>query len=165
MGYNTRNNDRKEKEMNRYWHEMEEKYDIGESPDGYQGVVCTVPIEKKELILQLIGLRYPYATRTSIQIGEVHIESEVGAYLNHSCDPNSEILCIINSMDWSDNTQYVPEAALHSTAVRKPVLVSTREISEGEEITFNYNTTESILAHPFKCNCCGKEIKGKNYEL
>ena len=40
--------------MNRYWHEMEEKYDIGESPDGYQGVVCTVPIEKKELILQLM---------------------------------------------------------------------------------------------------------------
>jgi SET domain-containing protein len=67
-------------------------------------------------------------------------------------------------MDWSDNTQYVPEAALHNTAVRKPVLVSTREIEEGEEITFDYNITESTLAHPFICNCCGKEIKGKSYE-
>ena len=137
MGCNTRNYDREAKKMNK-GHEMEFKYEIGQTPNGYMGVLCTVPIEKKEVILELVGLWHPYPTRTSIQIKSNHLESEIGAYLNHNCNPNAEILAGCK-------------------------LVSTREIDEGEEITFDYNTTEDVLANPFKCNCCGKEIKGKNY--
>ena len=36
-------------------------------------------------------------------------------------------------------------------------------IFEGEEITFDYETTESEMAEPFQCNCHGNWIRGKNY--
>jgi len=50
-------------------------------------------------------------------------------YLNHSCQPNG----------------YIDTAALTFRPLRK--------ISQGEECTFNYLTTESELAAPFACHC------------
>jgi hypothetical protein len=50
-------------------------------------------------------------------------------YVNHSCEPNG----------------YVNAAELSFCALR--------DIGEGEEITFNYLTTEYELASPFLCEC------------
>ena len=91
---------------------------------------------------------------TSIQVGQRHLESETGACINHNCNPNAEIIYI---QGWDANGSPVSSGTTG--------LVSLTEIDKGKEITFNYNLTESILANPFKCNCCGKEIKGKDYEL
>jgi len=78
-------------------------------------------------------------TRTSIQVGiQQHIEDEVGQYVNHNCIPSCEVT---------------------SQGIR-----ALKDIKEGEEITFDYNSNEDVMANPFKCNCCGKMIKGKNCE-
>ena len=61
-------------------------------------------------------------------------------FLNHSCLPN----CYIH--------------------FEEMVVVSLRGIQEGEELTFDYNTTEFELSHPFECNCkaedCLQDIRG-----
>jgi hypothetical protein len=46
----------------------------------------------------------------------------------------------------------------------QPVLVATTFIPATTEITFNYNHSESLLAKPFICDCCGNWIGGKDYK-
>ena len=79
-------------------------------------------------------------TRTSIQIGPGnHIEDRIGKYVNHSCSPTCEI-----------------------DGIR---IVAIKDVAKGDEITFDYNKNEDLMASPFKCACCGKMITGaKNVE-
>jgi len=154
LGNNTRNVYRK----------MEEVKHLIVERDGYKSVHTTVPIGKRELILHLTGLWTPYPTRTSIQVGERHLESETGACINHSCYPNAEIIYI---QGWNANEIADSELPLKPPArfFELRGLVSLKEINKGEEITFDYNKTEDVLANPFKCSCCGKEIKGRLREI
>ena len=46
--------------------------------------------------------------------------------------------------------------------LRNVVDQSKKDIKEGEEITFDYETTEEILAEPFSCQCHGRLIEGWN---
>ena len=78
-------------------------------------------------------------TKTSIQFEDKHFEDDTGMYLNHHCEPNS---CIVSD-----------ERGIHLFAIDI--------IKKKDQITFDYNTTEDKITHPFKCNCHGKLIKGK----
>lgn len=64
-------------------------------------------------------------------------------YLNHSCEPNGYINTIERTFR------------------------ALRDIALGEQITFNYLTTESEMAVPFNCNCgspnCFGFIQGRNF--
>ena len=81
----------------------------------------------------------------SVQTGkDTHINP--GSYLkfcNHSCQPTTRF-------DFSTWT-----------------LVATRKISRGEEVTFNYNTSEFKMAAPFECTCkganLGHQVKGFHF--
>jgi SET domain-containing protein len=42
------------------------------------------------------------------------------------------------------------------------LLVAKKDILSGEEITFDYETTETEMTEPFKCNCHGRWIRGKS---
>jgi len=87
----------------------------------------------------------------SLQIDEdLFLESTTNCddFLNHSCDPNC----------------YIDFNTLN--------LVALKEIRPGEELCFDYNTTEYDLVNlirpcPFKCGCgsnhCLGEIKGSCY--
>ena len=70
--------------------------------------------------------------------GNLHIEDDIGQYLNHNCSPNT---CVVNEND--------------------PKLVAINDISIGDELTFDYNSSEDEIHYVFKCNCHGKEIVGK----
>lgn len=65
------------------------------------------------------------------------------AFLNHSCEPNSYI-------DFN-----------------KLCLRALRDIEKGEEIRYNYMTTEYVLHEKFICDCgsrqCYKNVKGFKY--
>lgn len=69
---------------------------------------------------------------------EVQQQRYCWRYLNHSCDPNA--------------------------FVRGRQVVAARAIAAGEDVTFDYNTTEWSLAAPFTCRCgsarCVGEIRG-----
>jgi len=102
-----------------------------------------------EIVLHLEGNYLTYPTRTSIQIDENrHIESWEGGHINHHCNPNTEI----------KRVRYLQTGDLAGFVVAK------KDIYIGDEITFDYESTEMELAEPFKCTCHGTWIRGKNYD-
>ena len=99
-------------------------------------------------------------TKTSIQVRNLHLEHYEGGCTNHSCNPNAKVLSIMWGLDM--NAYYIPFAAFAESSKLNPVLMASEDIIAGEEITFDYETTEEELAEPFKCNCHGKWIRGKS---
>ena len=102
------------------------------------GVFASEDIKKGTPLFSLTGEVLTEPTRTSVQIGEhAHIENELSALINHSCQPSA--------MVDREGKQFI----------------SARDIKNGEEITFDYNYNEDVLASPFICGCCGKVIQGR----
>jgi SET domain-containing protein len=103
-------------------------------------------LTEDDLLLWLEDDLSSVPTRTSIQIDEHnHIESFEAGKMNHHCDPNTEIRIEL---------------------IREEIqawVVAIRDINRWEEITFDYETTESELANPFQCSCHGNWIRGKHY--
>ena len=108
--------------------------------NGYGGVFAKEDFHIGESVYDLSRGDVVHApSRTSIQMRpQIHIEDEVGQYINHSCSPS----CKIDGL----------------------FVKAITDIKAGDEITFDYNSNEDAMATPFKCACCGKMIKGKNYE-
>ena len=107
--------------------------------DGYKGIFATEDIPEDSVIFYLKGTITTQPTRYTIQMGpREHLNfpairrpnddlNYCWQYLNHSCEPNGYM-----------NTSEFTFRAL-------------RDIAAGEEITFNYLTTESEMAVPFNC--------------
>jgi hypothetical protein len=122
---------------------------------GFKGIFAQEDISKNSVIFLLKGTISTKPTKYTIQLGSKrHLTLPVirrndddvdycWQYLNHSCEPNGYI-----------NTTETTFRAL-------------RDIAAGEEITFNYLTTESAMAVPFTCACgsgnCFGLIRGRNF--
>ena len=113
--------------------------DIKEIEENNKGLFADQEYEVGNIVLFLSGKYLSEPTRTSIQIKGRHLESSEGGYVNHRCEPNTAVI---------------------SPGVSMPFLSATKNINKGDEITFNYETTEKKLSEPFKCNCHGRWIKG-----
>lgn len=102
-----------------------------------------------EPVVLVKGRSTTIPTRYTLQVGpDEHIDANplpgtVGGYpewrfLNHACEPN--------------------------TMLRGRVLVARRPIEDGEELTFDYESTEWDMATPFACECgsarCRRRIRG-----
>lgn len=98
-------------------------------------------------LFHIHGEQTPRPSRHSLQLDtDLHINSPSGTseqdqmakgywrYLNHRCDPN---VCI-----------------------RDLDVIALRPIASGEEITFDYDTTEYDMSEPFKCHCGSKNCRG-----
>ena len=130
-------------------------YEIKEIDEGHRGLFATNPLKEGTVILWLItdSTYLPHPTRTSIQVRDQHLEHYEGGHVNHHCDPNTEIK--IHDDFIGRNTSNKMQSSLVALVVAK------RDIYIGEEITFDYETTEFELAAPFECNCHGRWIRGK----
>ncbi len=122
---------------------------------GFKGVFATEPIAQDSVVFYLNGTITTQPTRYTIQLGpRKHLTfpsirktnddlDYCWQYLNHSCEPNG----------------YMSTAEFTFRALR--------DIAPGEEITFNYLTTESEMAVPFTCICgsasCFGLIQGRNF--
>ena len=102
--------------------------------------------EKDKILIKFEGQVLHYPKKSTLQIDEnKHLEREgtIDNYLNHSCKPNG----YVNFDDLTFRT--------------------LRKIKKGEEVTFNYLTTEWDMAYKFQCQCnsenCLKHIKGFKY--
>lgn len=89
-------------------------------------------------------------TRTSIQVGQAHhIEAgNIGSNINHSCLPNSKVR---TSYDSETNDGVV-------------AFFSIKQIKKGEEITFDYASTETDLTPELAktlCLCNTKDCRGR----
>tara|TARA_R110002110_G_scaffold147731_1_gene338509 strand:- start:430 stop:885 length:456 start_codon:yes stop_codon:yes gene_type:complete len=105
--------------------------------DNFCGVYTTEPITKNQVVHTLsLSETCEKPTRTSIQIKKgLHAEDEVGKYINHSCYPSCEI--------------------------RGTRVIALKKIKPGQEITFDYNENEKVVASPFRCGCCDRNITGR----
>ncbi len=107
---------------------------------GQFGLFASRGFRSGEVVLQLAGTLTNLPTRWSIQIGSrLHLDACVGdseaagrhpypwRFLNHSCAPTVRIAA--------------------------PEVIAIDDIAEGDELTFDYNTTELEIAEPFFCEC------------
>ena len=96
------------------------------------GVLAREVIPTGSVLMALAHVFVERAGRHTIQIDARRHQAgtgEIDDYLNHSCDPN---------------------CALDFTRLE---LVSRRVIAPGEELSFNYLTSEWDMAAPFTCQC------------
>jgi hypothetical protein len=118
-----------------------ERCRIHVAPRGeHRCVVAAEAIAAGETILVVTGRRVRRPDVYSVQVGpRTHIAAPEGIawnervgdygwrFLNHSCEPSA----------W----------------LRGVELVARVDIAEGGEVTFDYNTTEWDMSHPFTCLC------------
>ena len=126
-----------------------------EYDDGYKGLFARNDILAGSVIFHLKGCVSSRANKYSIQLSsDKHLDFPPGKkpnddldyawqYLNHSCDPNG----YLNAGEYCFR--------------------ALKNISKGEEITFNYLATEYELASPFRCGCrsvnCFGLIRGNKF--
>lgn len=103
-------------------------------------------LRKGELVFFLTGDIVGAANKYTIQLSaDQHVLTRRALWrlVNHSCDPNVMV--------------DVPNRRM----------VAARDIEAGEELTFDYNTTEWSMASPFPCGCgqdgCVGTIRGFRY--
>lgn len=116
---------------------------------GQHAVIANADIECGDTVLVITGREVAAPTRYTLQIGrQLHIEAQpdgdgpdgypVWRFLNHGCVPN--------------------------VALRGRAFVALAPIRAGEEVTFDYDTTEWDMASPFRCHCgnvrCRGEVRG-----
>jgi|688.fasta_scaffold988530_1 hypothetical protein len=103
------------------------------------GIYTTQSYKPNEILRVMSGKMLNIATQNSIHIGDnMHLEDEIGQYINHSFEPNIKIV--------------------------GNKLVAIKYINMYEEITFNYNENELEMVCPFEDNgikVCGKIVKPK----
>jgi len=93
--------------------------------DGYKKVVTIIDISVEgNTVYECVGKIVPKPTRTSIETPNGHMEDNISACVNHNCNPNVKL-------EFTD------------TSIK---FINTKEILEGCEVTFDYNTTEYELA-------------------
>ncbi len=116
------------------------------------GVFTTAPLRKGARIVEYAGPRitpeeanrlYDGAPRTylyGLEDGRTIIDGEgLGAYLNHSCDPNCEI-DEIKGRAW---------------------IFALRDIAAGEELLWDYNLYDDEAPAP--CHCGSRKCRGTMY--
>jgi hypothetical protein len=111
--------------------------------EGGLGVFANTEIAAGEVLIALAHVFVDRPARHTIQLDEQLHQAgtdEIDDYFNHSCDPNA----------------YLDFQRLQFVAVRP--------LAAGEEISFNYLTSEWDMAAPFTCRCgavgCVGEVRG-----
>ena len=80
---------------------------------------------KDSVVFRLEGIENDSPTRESIHVGgNKHVTDKWGTFMNHSFNPTTKI-CGYN-------------------------VIALKDISEGAELTFNYNESEINMSCPFK---------------
>lgn len=119
-------------EFPEFWNEpTRDRFEIKDYGDQGVGVRALVDFAKGEELFRFTGAAVTKVTQYSLQVTDkLHIHDPwfMGRVL-HSCNPNSIV-------DMSERS-----------------FTATRNITAGEPITMDYNSTEEILYKPFICQC------------
>ena len=117
-------------------------YTVATCPSG-QGLFCTAAVPAGTTVLPLVGRPTATRGRLTLQVAPgLHLAPDGAAWAltNHACRPS----CRVDFARWT--------------------LVTARPLAAGEELTWDYLTTEWELAAPFVCRCgtegCRGEIRG-----
>lgn len=108
-------------------------------------VVATVDVAAGNVVMTIDGRTVAQPTRYTVQIGEgEHVDAEalpgsdggypVWRFLNHACEPNTRLV----GRD----------------------LVAIADLRAGDQVTFDYDSTEWDMAAPFACACGAPTCRG-----
>ena len=110
------------------------------------GLFAAQDIATNEVVVRFEPRFLTAPSRMTIQVAEgKHLctDHNVGAFVNHSCEPN------------------------FAFDADKLAFVAKHPIAKGEELSFNYLTTEWDMASPFDCECgsslCVGRVAGARY--
>lgn len=108
--------------------------------DGFKSLFAKKNYDIGDVICSVEGEEIDVPNRYSVHVGNnVHVNvKEPVMYINHDCLGN---IILVNR-----------------------TFVANRRIKKGDEIAFDYNTTENELAEPFTCFRCNQLVKGENYK-
>jgi SET domain-containing protein len=112
------------------------RVEVRRSALGGFGVFATEKIPAGTTLIELAPVFDDLPGRHTIQVAESRHQAftdDVDDYLNHSCRP----------------TAHVDTVSLR--------VVALRDLEAGEEVTFNYLTTEWDMVEPFACLCDGEK--------
>eukprot|EP01059_Diplonema_ambulator_P018201 TRINITY_DN303_c2_g1_i1.p1 TRINITY_DN303_c2_g1~~TRINITY_DN303_c2_g1_i1.p1 ORF type:complete len:245 (+),score=59.71 TRINITY_DN303_c2_g1_i1:35-736(+) len=112
---------------------------------------CDIP--KDTIVMPVDGIVMPKPNTWTIQVSEDdHLLSVGGSQLAaHSCDPSMFLLFDQNS------TRLYPGS---SNRLDTLYFCSKRDIAKGEQLTFDYNTSEWAIVDTFKDAYSGRDITG-----
>jgi hypothetical protein len=137
----------------------------------HAGVVALDIFKKGSVVYEFEGEVIEEPSRTSIEVYEdIHLEDDlkIASFINHKCKPNSKVKYLSGRGGWGDRFDVFHATTrvekLGKKRGRKIRFIALKNIEIGEQITFDYNTTEYKIFQPFKCDCHGKLIKGNYYE-
>ena len=123
------------------------EYSVELSHGPYEALLRAVqPIRAREVVFYLGGRIVTAPTKYTLQLDagrHLLADNELWQFMNHGCEP-----CVRIDVDTRQ-------------------MIAIRDVARGEELTFNYNTTEWDMAAPFDCNCgdenCTGRIRGFRY--
>lgn len=104
-----------------------------------QGVICAEPIPGGTKVFDLEGTELQAPTMHSIQIApDLHLDPHdaIWRFVNHHCAPNLRV------------------------ALRDRAMIALCNINVGEELFFNYLSTEWDMHAPFACSCGAAHCPG-----
>lgn len=111
---------------------------IARREDGMYGLFATSQFERYQpIILISDGDKQDDGDFYTIEVDEGHYFHPYGRYTNHSCDPTSYV---DKKIGW---------------------LFAAREITAGEEITFDYLSSETEIKANFHCHCGADNCVGQ----
>jgi uncharacterized protein len=118
--------------------------EVTTAADGGRHVHAVTDIESGTIVYRLPKVFSTRRDRHSIEVGPDKHQShtdDIDDYVNHSCDPNLELVVI--------------DADTDDYAFR-----SMRPIAAGEEVSWDYETYETSLSSPFPCTCGATNCRG-----
>ena len=120
------------------------------SANGFAGLFVVADVAAGSVVVPIVGVVEGAPSRYSLQVSECEhivppIEAMISApeaenyrwcFTNHGCEPNVRV----------------------DTARR--ALVALRDLHAGDEVVFDYNSTEWSMAEPFACRCGASRCYG-----
>lgn len=103
----------------------------------------------------------PTKTQHSIQIGwDCHVLMDLPAVLvNHACPGSSNV-----GIRWNNNNNNKHSPTLSQLSWLSLDFVALRDLNVGDELLWDYETSEYELSSPFECHCgsaqCGHYVRG-----
>ncbi len=103
-------------------------------------LITLCPIEEGTRLFVIAGRETPTPTRYSLQVGPA-------LHLDQDCA--HDITDVVRRFFW----RYMDHHCEPTTVIRDREVFATRDIEQGEGVTFDYNVTEYDMAEPFRCHC------------
>ena len=129
------------------------KCSLKRSSLGGYGVFAVAKIKKGELICVWGGIAYSYKEICELSKKHPHYATNpISVYDGYYLGP-------VNKYDLDDGERFNHSCDPNAGVKGQIILVARRDIKKGEEICFDYDTTETCDEGSFKCKCGAKNCR------